>query len=555
MKNFRHVYFIKYLVLFKNLILVYLSSFVLTIIKILMKTETKLLSLAFGMSLANVFCQVNLDANQVNAAIEGPNKFFHKSGSQSAGYEFPKNSNKNLLYFASFWYGGIDSDDTLHLAAGHFDPDLDISFGPISSTNDYSNPLYIQKYGQSMWKVLKSDVDYHINHFSDQNYIIPNSILNWPGNGDVNLGVSSKLAPFFDQDEDGVYEPNNGDYPLIKGDEAVYVVTNDYALPHSESNGEKIGIEIHLMFYQFNQIGSIGTTTFVSQKIINKGSEQYHDFLTSFFVDGDIGLSLDDYFGTDSTRNLMFFYNGDIYDDIYQDSIPVLGVKTLNKNMYSSMYYTNNYSVYPFSDPISAVQYYFAMNAKWSNGTHLTNDGLYGRSPNGPNTNFAFSGTLSSGWSEISAMSNKGDRRGVSSVYIGDFNPNDTVDVDYAIVIGLDSTIELGYENLLTNSDSIQAMYNNGLCSYYTSSLGIEPLILNQINAYPIPADNMINIDLDRSFEHVEISLYSVEGKEMYNKIYSNTSKIDINGLELKGIFNLKIKTNMGEINRKVLFK
>jgi hypothetical protein len=45
-------------------------------------------------------------------------------------------------------------------------------------------------------------------------YAIPNSIAIWPGV--FPLGSTTKLAPFFDNDNDGIYNPINGDYPLIK---------------------------------------------------------------------------------------------------------------------------------------------------------------------------------------------------------------------------------------------------------------------------------------------------------------------------------------------------
>src|SRR5690606_33742750 len=45
-------------------------------------------------------------------------------------------------------------------------------------------------------------------------YQIPQSILGWPGNGDPTLDQALRLAPFFDRNGDGYYDPEGaGDYP------------------------------------------------------------------------------------------------------------------------------------------------------------------------------------------------------------------------------------------------------------------------------------------------------------------------------------------------------
>jgi hypothetical protein len=40
-----------------------------------------------------------------------------------------------------------------------------------------------------------------------------NSIYNWPAHGDVSKGQDYFLAPFYDRDGDGNYNPDNGDHP------------------------------------------------------------------------------------------------------------------------------------------------------------------------------------------------------------------------------------------------------------------------------------------------------------------------------------------------------
>ncbi|GIR59735.1 MAG: hypothetical protein CM15mP65_23160 [Crocinitomicaceae bacterium] len=43
--------------------------------------------------------------------------------------------------------------------------------------------------------------------YTDPNYVIPEAILSWPGNGYIPCGHNEFIAPFNDLDLDGLYEP------------------------------------------------------------------------------------------------------------------------------------------------------------------------------------------------------------------------------------------------------------------------------------------------------------------------------------------------------------
>ena len=58
-------------------------------------------------------------------------------------------------------------------------------------------------------------------------------------------------------------------------------------------------------------------------------------------MDGDIGYYGDDYIGSDSSRNMMFFYNGDAFDEGgggtlgYGDNPPAVGLVSLANDFQS----------------------------------------------------------------------------------------------------------------------------------------------------------------------------------------------------------------------------
>lgn len=68
---------------------------------------------------------------------------------------------------------------------------------------------------------------YHQNNRASSGYQPIEVIANWPAHGDVSKGQAYYLAPFVDNNNDGDYNPLDGDYPKIKGQQAIYYIYND----------------------------------------------------------------------------------------------------------------------------------------------------------------------------------------------------------------------------------------------------------------------------------------------------------------------------------------
>ena len=158
-------------------------------------------------------------------------------------------------------------------------------------------------------------------------YSVPLSILNWPGNG-IN-GDYQFLAPYYDANDDGEYDPADGDYPrydidgnldcndddLIYGDQTLYWVFNDKGNIHSETSADPIGIEVRAQAFAFATNDEINDMTFYNYKIINRATTQLKDAYFGQWVDPDLGNYLDDYVGCDVARGFGYCYNGDDEDE------------------------------------------------------------------------------------------------------------------------------------------------------------------------------------------------------------------------------------------------
>ena len=249
-----------------------------------------------------------ISINNISARINNNGNLFWNLANQSEFF-VPKNSIKTTIFNSTLWIGGLDSLDTLHLAGEEYEQTgHDYWSGPVSNVYDSA---YDAKWNH-VWKVTKADIDYHLAHCWQTGYIPSQALLNWPGNGDTSVGQAKIIAPFYDWNHDGIYNPYAGDYPLIKGDETRLFVMTDARNPHTESHGNKLGIDIVAMAYAFDcpSDSALENTLFLNYTIFNRSSHAFVKTYIGIFTDLDIGFADDDYIGCDVQRSSFYGYNG-----------------------------------------------------------------------------------------------------------------------------------------------------------------------------------------------------------------------------------------------------
>lgn len=252
---------------------------------------------------------VIIDINNISAQLNMNGSHFWQPDNSSSSYFVPKGQSTTSLFASSFWIGGVEANEEVRLAAVRFcQMGNDYWAGPLS-TSDASIDSETAQEWDRFWIVDRQEIIDFIN--SDKTNI-PSSILEWPAHGDVAKGQAQNLAPFKDVDGDGIYNPHNGDYPLILGDRCVFFIFNDNAAPHTESGGQPIGVEVHAMVYGFNapQDELLNNTLFFNYKIHNRSQYELLNTYVGVWTDIDLGYSHDDYVGCDVMRNTFYGYNG-----------------------------------------------------------------------------------------------------------------------------------------------------------------------------------------------------------------------------------------------------
>ena len=480
--------------------------------------------LIISLSTQFIFCQETdkikiLDQNQTAVRINS-NGLNFLDNTIGAGFKVTKNDIKSIFYNSTLWLAGIDEIDSLRVSADEFGfSGRDFFPGPFNTlTNPNIDIEYTTKWKKQIWKISKQQISNHINYWQDPNYNIPEDILTWPGNGNVKQGISKILAPFADLNNDSIYSPEKGEYPLIKGDETVFFILNDINDKHTESKGLPIGIEVQVMAYQYKPSDSfLDSTTFISYKITNKGTHKFDSLYSGMYVDSDVGGPADDFFGSDSTKNLIYFYNGDNYDDDYYkakgygENPPAASVMLLNKQMNGSICYFGG-SANNMADPTKPTEYLNYLKGKWRFGEQLVYGGQgHTGTKNATNnpTKYIYSGNpyTKEGWSEVSNGNLPGDRRGLMCIKPFKLYPNETQVIDFAFFAGtrFEDVIGASVLQVQQNADSCVRFYKSTKDSIFPS------IAQKDNNIYPEP--NLVYLENNNSTNYFQPNITLLDGK------------------------------------------
>ena len=136
------------------------------------------------------------------------------------------------IFAGSVWVGGLDPSGNIKLAAGpngaYFgrEGSVDWYSGPLDMLGDTDKPIcddwntFFRLEGNSVRNTVKLFDELGENFVCDS---VPADVRYWPGKNnpfwgeeyDFDLPVDQNLGAFWDEDQDGNYNPCNGDFPII----------------------------------------------------------------------------------------------------------------------------------------------------------------------------------------------------------------------------------------------------------------------------------------------------------------------------------------------------
>lgn len=255
-----------------------------------------------------------------------------------SGLEWPKGSGKYAIFQSGPWLAsgksrspGGDWEEELRTAAAEYT--VEFSPGALPDVSDESGKIYqihrkeIEAFLENDWATFSSmTLELPISVIegaSIHTELVEKSLptddfLNWPW---------QEGAPWVDANGDGVYNPQDGDYPDIIGDLFHWYVMNDgNAATHTPLWGTPpMNVEIQTSLFGFDQAGPLGDILFVRWVIINKGIDDLDSVFVSFWHDDDVGDASDDLVGCDVDLSLGYTYNDANGDQSYGEAVPAVG--------------------------------------------------------------------------------------------------------------------------------------------------------------------------------------------------------------------------------------
>jgi hypothetical protein len=497
-------------------------------------------------------------------------------------------SNPSTIFAAGLWMGGIDPAGNLKLAMVDYRS---------NSSNDYSaGPL--SEDGQTTEFVCEN-WDRHFRVTGDQiaGFLaaLPltqaeaiaqfPSVMGWPGRGNAFFAAiwgfdlpftPQALAPFFDADNDGVYNPLVGDYPVVAlrnktpfvPAEIIWCVFNDQngGAPHTNSNGKAIQAEVQQTVWAFSCTDNpvLNNTIFTSHKIINRATENIDSFFIAFWVDVDLGCYQDDYVGCDTATRSIFAYNQDALDGqpgttcsgtaTFGDAPPVQTITFLNQPLSKFMMYNSNLGSTPVAttDPSTPNEYYNYLTGSWRDGTPLTygDSGYNGSTP----TDHAFPGNPAdpAGWSMCSASLPSLDRRVIASSALGRLQPGQVEELTSAWTVHYNTPPPCNLGNALNDVSALQALYDNdfvNLCSAFSKA---PELPADSLDLFPNPTsgDAVLRYGAIRM---EEIRIFDATGKlvQTLNNLEKGETTLQLRHLPA-GMYTLRLFSDQGNVTKKL---
>jgi hypothetical protein len=305
---------------------------------------------AYDMHVNNVRARIFAGGNLFNDKYYGGNYFTPASSSPPV----------SAINGVGVWMGGVDRSGSIKVSA--------VSYS-LDGSDFYSGPLDILGTTEAtacdqwdkIFTVKGNNIMQHIQNYKEalENQTglscndITDDILYWPAQGNPYFEEKygwklpdQPLANYFDENDDGYYDPCLGDYPIIDNAscangiykipaEINFFIFNDAGGPQTFTKQAKLQMEFQVSAFAYNTTNELNDMTFYQYKLISKSSEDLIDCYFSWWIDPELGCYNDDYVGCNPELGMAYIYNEDALDgennscfgsDNYKDEIPMIGL-------------------------------------------------------------------------------------------------------------------------------------------------------------------------------------------------------------------------------------
>lgn len=503
--------------------------------------------------ITDLISQNNADTlflNLKNSKIQISNNGYYLNTSlNNSGITFLTDTSPiSLIYKAAPWISFQDSVGNTYMFSNTYSS-YDIP-GIYEAVNDAN--------WNRFWKVNGSDIEKLIEDYNDGiiDSVIPADILTWPARGNTYtaaIGITipdRNLAPFYDKDQNGLYDPYKGDYPLPS---ATYTgqLPEFFAWNTFIKKFLVYSLEMHQTIYTYNQDDTILGANTIYYNI------EYFNWILNFidgtvgtFLDPDIAYPYNDGCGTDTSSNTIYCYNQDSIEKysttsgekVIGPNLPICTYTWLSHPMKYSMWYFNG-SGDNLSDPGDFIEENRILHAHWRNNLPLRRfDRGYSLDESYPVSNYIFPDLPEEpgGWYLDPSAHVSGDIRVVTAIKSDKLKYGETFAFDFFLKsydYHLPNRPHI--EKALADVRLIKENYNNHLLKNKKITHIINK---NELEVFPNPASDKIFFN-DLSLRESKVQIFNINGNKIIEMSLASDASLNISSLP-RGMYILKVITD-----------
>ncbi|MEM9822238.1 MAG: T9SS type A sorting domain-containing protein, partial [Bacteroidota bacterium] len=367
-----------------------------------------------------------------------------------------------IVAYSGLWLTALDEDQNIRMGARGLNHQANwFASGPHPQEGELDSLDCV--HFNKIFTASRSEIEALFADLADNGQIdqaIPN-IMGWPAQGNPHFesihgstlpDTNAGFAPFHDANNDGLYNPEDGDFPLPTSvspsripEEIVWWIGNDR---RNEQENLRMDIEIQATAWSFlcTEVTPLNQSLFINFKIVNYSDQDYTNFRMGHFNSLSIGCDNDDYFACLPDHNSFYVYNfqeidepncfPNVPDPQTYEHLPTLSVTFLNQELAGFAYLTPLWQPpIPFMTyfPANPTEYNHFLNGRWKDGSPMTFGGD-GTDPSNPPTSLLFPGlpTDLEEWSMLQAAMPARRRHPLGTLHFDQFNQGDAINVAMA---------------------------------------------------------------------------------------------------------------------------
>lgn len=463
-----------------------------------------------------------ISPNGMEVGMHSDGTFFMDESKINGNFKVDESENLKTIFSSSLWVSCVNPSD--QISASKF------TFGGASGELTYiPGPFGFSNFNfDQVWVVKGSDIIALINDFSDGSVdnTPDESIMNWPGKGNPLFPElpDQDLAPFYDQNNDGIYNPMEGDYPIVGNDignmipiEMMYAVYND----GFATSSVPAGVEFHTIMYAVacDDVPILNKSIFTRHRIIKKEYDAT-DFRVGLWTDFDLGCVNDDAIGSIPELNAVVSYNIDPIDGLadgtcefnlssFGDNPGVQSIVMLNQAPSSINGYVGlSASVSPgMYIPVVPTETHNVLSGNWRDGTGMTFGGNGYNIASTDFTDFIFNGDINNPneWSIISEDLPSFDFYPVMNTESPTFTIDEEIILDMAYVFSQDEALNNleTYDQAKLDIQTVQDIYDGTFSETCSFLSNLQNTSYQEFTISPNPVQEILNIQ--SSYESYKI--------------------------------------------------